>query len=227
MNPLVSAVRRVAYRVWHRRVRATLERPDDCTLFGLDLLIAPGVLHPRHFASSRLMARHLMTLDLRDKIVADVGTGSGLLGLLAARSGAVVIATDINTTAVECARANSRRNGLDERFSVLAADVFEGVPADRRFDLVATNPPFYARVPESVPDHAFAAGIDNNFFTKLAQGLPERLTRNGALLMIHSSDADFAPVSEILGRKGLASRIVLRSRGLFETFTIREFRTEA
>jgi methylase of polypeptide subunit release factors len=227
MNPLLSAVRRVAYRVWHRRVRATFERPDACTLFGLDLVIAPGVLHPRHFASSRLMARYLMSLDLRGRIVADVGTGSGLLGLLAARAGGVVTATDISPVAVECARSNALRNGLDERFRVVVSDVFEGVPTDRRFDLVLTNPPFYRRTPKSVPDRAFAAGVDNGFFSTLARDLPGRLTGNGALLMIHSSDADFAPLLEMLGRKGLAPRIVLESRGFFETLTIREFRAEA
>ncbi len=227
MNALASRVRRVAYRVWHHYVRATLERPDACTLFDLNLVIAPGVLHPRHFASSRLMARHLMTLDLRDEIVADIGTGSGLLGLLAARAGAMVTATDVNPAAIECARANARHNGLGDRIHLIASDVFEMVPADRRFDLVVTNPPFYPRTPKSATDHAFAAGVDNGFFTKLARGLPGRLTRKGALLMIHSSDADFAPILEMLGREGFVQRVATENRGLFETLTIREFRAKA
>lgn len=223
MNPLVSVLRRAAHRVWHRRVRATLERPDDCALFGLDLLIEPGVLHPAHFASSRLMARHLLSRDLHGQTVADVGTGSGLLGLVAARAGASVTATDINPAAVECARANALRNRLDGRFKVVVSDVLDAVPADRRFDLVVTNPPFYPRAPESMPDHAFAAGVDHGFFTKLALGLPGRLTRNGALLLVHSSDEEFAPVALVLDRAGLAPRVVQESRGFFETLTIREF----
>lgn len=225
MNPLVSALRRVAYRVWHRRVRATLERPDACTLFGLELVIAPGVLHPVHFASSRLMAEHLLSLDLHDKTVADVGTGSGLLGLLAARAGATVTATDINPAAVECARGNSLRNRLDGRFSVVLSDVLEGVPADRRFDLVITNPPFYPRTPESISDHAFAAGVENGFFTKLTKALPGRITKGGALLLIQSSDTDFAPISRLFATKGMKERVVSEGRGIFETLTIREFRS--
>ncbi len=227
MNSLSSAVRRFAYRIWRRQIRATLDRPDTFTLFGLDLVVTPGVLHPRHFASSQLMARHLMSLDLRDKAAADIGTGSGLLGLLAARGGAVVTASDINPAAVECAKANALRNGLGGRISVLASDVLDGLPADLQFDVMVTNPPFYPRSPENMPDHAFAAGVDNRFFTKLAEGLRGRMTRNGALLLIHSSDADFAPVSRMLRAQGMSERTVGEKKGFFETLTIKEFRAVA
>ncbi|MBX7183870.1 MAG: 50S ribosomal protein L11 methyltransferase, partial [Vicinamibacteria bacterium] len=115
LPPFTAAVRRAAHLVWRRRVRASLERPDACSLFGLDLVIEPGVLHPRHFASSRLLARHVLSLDLPDREIADVGTGSGLLALLAARSGARALALDINPEAVGCASRNARRNGLAER----------------------------------------------------------------------------------------------------------------
>ena len=224
MNLLSSAVRRVAYLVWHSRLRATLNRADACTLFGLDLVIDPGVLHPRHFASSRRLAQHLMSLDLRGFRVADIGAGSGLLTLLAARAGAEVTAVDINPAAVACTSENARRNGLSGRVSARVGNVFDGLPPDIRFDLVVTNPPFYPRDPESLPDHAFAAGAANDFFTKLATGLPGRLAKNGALLLIHSSDADFGPVSSVLAGNGLTGRTVFEKRGFFETLTIREFR---
>ncbi len=226
MNLLSSAVRRVAYLVWRRRLRATFDRADACTAFGLDLVIDPGVLHPRHFASSRRLAQHLASLDLRGLSVLDIGAGSGLLALLAARAGAEVTAVDINPAAVACTKENARRNGLSSRVSALVADVFEGLPPGIRFDLVVTNPPFYPRDPEDLPDHAFAAGAENGFFTKLANGLPQRLARNGALMLIQSSDADFAPVSQVLAANGLTGRTLVVKRGFFETLTIREFRAK-
>jgi len=224
MNPLVAAARRLAHAVWYRRTRAALERADACTLFGLELLIAPHVLHPRHFASSRVMARHVMELDLRDKAVADVGTGSGILALLAARSGARVTAVDIDQVAVECASENARRNGLADRVTVLASDVFDHVPADLRFDLVITNPPFYSRASQSVSDRAFAAGVGNGFFSRLAESLPGRLEEGGALMMIQSSDADFAPIARMFEARGMRGRTLGERRGLFETLTTREFK---
>jgi release factor glutamine methyltransferase len=224
MNQLVAAMRRIAYLVRYRRARASLEREDACSLFGLDLLVAPRVLHPRHFISSQLLARQVLALDLDGKTVADIGTGSGILGLLAARSGATVTAVDLNPGAVACAIGNAQRNGLADRVRVIESDVFESVPAEARFDLVITNPPFYPRAAESLPDHAFAAGVGNGFFARLAESLPGRLTKGGALLMIQSSDTDFLPLGRMFEDRGMPGRIVSERRSFFETLTIREFR---
>lgn len=224
MKSLVKAARRLAFRIWTLRVRASLNRADACRLFDLDLVIEPGVLHPRHFASSRLLAAWLSRLDLRGRAVADIGTGSGLLALIAARAGASVVATDISRTAVECARANATRNRLADRIAFAESDVWDAVPDAAPFDLVVTNPPFYPREIESVADHAFAAGVHHAFVSRLAEGLRARLAAGGSLLMIHSSDEDFTPVGQLLAEHGLQGVVVMEQRGLFETLTIREFR---
>lgn len=223
MNPVIAAARRVAHFAWYRRARPALQRTDACSIFGLDLLIEPGVLHPRHFASSRLLGEYLTGLSLKDQEVADLGTGSGLLALLAARAGASVTAIDLDPIAIACATGNARRNGLDGRVRVIASDVFDHTPAERRFDLVITNPPFYPRDARTPADRAFAAGAGNAFFAKLADGLPGRLKPGGCLAMIQSSDADFAPIARLLEARGMKGRVVRERRGLFETLTIREF----
>ena len=224
MNPLVAATRRIAHILWHLRVRASLNREDAFGGFGLDLVIAPGVLHPRHFASSRLLAEYLATLDLHGKKVADIGTGSGLLALLAARAGATVTAIDISPAAVGCAADNARRNALVERIDVIESDVFDRVPTALRFDVVVTNPPFYSREAANSSDHSFATGADNGFFAKLAESLPGRVAKGGVAVMIQSSDADFAPIARMFAAMGFEGRVVRERRGLFETLTIREFR---
>jgi methylase of polypeptide subunit release factors len=71
----------------------------------------------------------------------DLGTGSGILSLSAARHSDVVIATDLNARAVACARFNARLNGI-ENIEVLSGDLFAPV-SDRRFDLILSNPPFF------------------------------------------------------------------------------------
>ena len=226
MKAVFAAMRRVVYLIWRQKVASAFNRADPCTLFGVDLLITPGVLHPRHFASSRLMGRHLLSLDLKSRSVLDLGTGSGFLALLAARAGAQVLAIDINPLAVSCARENARRNNLTGSMDVLASDVFDGLPPDRRFDMVVTNPPFYAREPRNLRDHAFAAGPEHGFFARLAEGLSHRLENNGRLLMVQSSDVELAPISSMFARKGLTGRVVRESKGIFETLIIREFRTK-
>lgn len=223
MNSLVSAARRVAHMVWSRRVRASLERPDACRLMGLDLVIEPGVLHPRHFASSRWLAVHLSRLDLRGLRVADLGTGSGILALVAARAGDAVTAIDINPIAVRCAKANVERNALGPLVEVVESDVFAKVPSEAAFDLVITNPPFFPRGPRDPADVPFAAGANLEFFRRLAEGLPSRLARRGSVLLVHSSDADFAEVRDLLERSGLQGRVEAERRGLFETLSIVRF----
>lgn len=226
MNQLITMFRRLAYRVWIRRIQDSLNRRDACRILGLDLVVTPGVLHPRHFASSTLLGEHIASLKLIGRQVADVGTGSGLLGLLAARSGADVTAIDISPAAVRCAQENAIRNGLEDRVNVTTSDVFSDVPAEKHFDLVITNPPFYPREASQEWDHAFAAGDNHEFMIRLATGLQTRLRPGGRLVMVHSSDTDFAPVSAILKRVGLTGALKTKRRGLFETLSIWEFRRE-
>jgi ribosomal protein L3 glutamine methyltransferase len=56
----------------------------------------------------------------------------------------MVIATDVSAGALEVAAINVVRHGLEDRISLLQADVFDGVSG--RFDLIVSNPPY---VPEA------------------------------------------------------------------------------
>ena len=80
---------------------------------GFRLAIRPTVFHPRYFISSECFARFVDGLELTGKSVVDVGTGSGILALAAARAGAAnVTATDINPNAALTAAENARTNGV-------------------------------------------------------------------------------------------------------------------
>mgnify|MGYP000946549734 CR=1 FL=1 len=72
-----------------------------------------------------------------DKLVFDIGTGSGILAIAAAKLGAEVQAGDIDSLAVKIAKENAILNGLEDRIQVHAGDlgeVFSG-----RADVVIAN----------------------------------------------------------------------------------------
>src|SRR5438128_1701415 len=80
---------------------------------GFRLTVRPTVFHPKFFISSEKFAEFIDTLDFTGKRVCEVGTGTGILALAAARSGAeLVVATDINPNASLSANENARGNGL-------------------------------------------------------------------------------------------------------------------
>jgi release factor glutamine methyltransferase len=68
----------------------------------------------------------------------EIGCGSGLVSLHAAKAGATVTAADINPHAVECTKKNAVGNNL--RIEVIRSDLFEKV--DGCFDVIIFNPPY-------------------------------------------------------------------------------------
>jgi SAM-dependent methyltransferase len=89
--------------------------------------------------TSKFLARFAVRRHSRATL--DLGTGSGILSLGASRYSDIVVATDLNQRAVDCARFNARLNDI-ENVEVVAGDCFAPV-ADRRFDLILSNPPFF------------------------------------------------------------------------------------
>src|SRR5215470_12651786 len=90
---------------------------------GCEFLVADGVQPPK--AGSLLFCRHL---DFREnERVLEIGSGTGLAAVLAARAGCRVVATDVLPEAVECVRRNAERNGVVDRLEVLQGDCYEPV----------------------------------------------------------------------------------------------------
>src|SRR5207237_2648787 len=118
---------------------------------GFNLLVLPSVFHPKYFGSSAILGRFVAGLSLQGKSFLDVGCGSGIIALCAARSGAQVTAVDINPAAVQCTAGNAERAGL--QITARVSDLFSDVPES--FDVIAWNPPFLPGAPRTVADAAF------------------------------------------------------------------------
>ena len=83
--------------------------------------------------------------------VLDCFTHTGSFALNAAKGGAErVTAVDVSASAIEMARANARRNGLEERMDFLVEDVFELLPRLKAeggapYDFIVLDPPAFTK----------------------------------------------------------------------------------
>ena len=92
----------------------------------------------------------------KGKKVLDCFTHTGSFALNAAMGGAEhVTAVDVSKTAVEMAKANAERNGLDGRMDFLAADVFDLLPeleakGGKPYDFIILDPPAFTKSRKTV-----------------------------------------------------------------------------
>jgi release factor glutamine methyltransferase len=177
----------VAYLVGHRE------------FYALDFEVTPDVLIPRP-------ETELLVVALLDHVkqrpadaavieIADVGTGSGVLAVCAARylPNSRVTAIDISPAALAVARRNAERHGVAGRIGFVESDLFAGLPLDASFDYILSNPPYIStsEMAELSPDiheqephvalHAGEGGID--VATLLIEQAALRLKPGGVFLV--------------------------------------------
>jgi release factor glutamine methyltransferase len=163
------------------------------------------------------LARHL---PLRpDDVVLDLGAGAGLIGILAAKRGHRVVATDVVPTYTECLRANALLNGVGDRLDARAGDLFGPVTGEV-FDVIAVNPPQLPTPPDR-EWHDPQSGIDNGgsdgwrVLDRIIEDSPAYLTPGGRLVF---TLFDFLGVErglDRLRRVGLQPQVVARDEQPF------------
>lgn len=161
--------------------RAYTPLPDDVVL-DLDPGMAFGT---GQHETTQMCLEVLDERPPRGLQVLDLGCGSGILAIAAAKLGAAnVVALDIEEVAVETARDNAARNGVLSRVTIargsLGADWPLATPPDRAFDLVLAN--IHARAIAALAP-AIAAALAGPGGTLIGSGIvAERLDEARAAL---------------------------------------------
>ena len=98
----------------------------------LRIIIEPSMgFGTGHHATTRLCLELMQEIDLRDRRVIDVGTGSGVLAIAALRLGArSVVGVDNDPDALQNARENADRNGVRVEFAEADLEAWRTEPAD-------------------------------------------------------------------------------------------------
>jgi release factor glutamine methyltransferase len=170
------------------------------------------VLVPRP-ETEALVERCLRLLEAAEAPrVLDVGTGSGAiaLALKAARPDAAVTACDVSADALAVAAANADALGLD--VELVHSDLL-GALGGRRFDVVASNPPYVAdaeldglepEVARFEPRIALAAGADGlDVLRRLIAAAPGALLPGG-WLVCECGAGQAEPVAGLMAEAGAA-----------------------
>ena len=200
------------------------DRYDDYRLervAGVPILVTPSVFNPKVPRTGAFLATHLdERLISADTEVLDMGTGSGVCALFAARYARRVIAVDINAAAVRCATINACLNHLEQRIEVRHGDLFAAVPGER-FDLIVFNPPFLRAAPRDDRDRAWRSP---DIAERFAAELGEHLKPGGAALLVLSTFGEAQVFLEQLRWRGFAIAVLAERRFVNERLAI--FRLE-
>lgn len=124
----------------------------------------------------------------RGETVLDLGTGCGILAVFAADQAAKVIATDIDQTAVENARENVQRHGVEHIVEVRQGDLFTPVEGEK-FDVIYVTLPFPFR--DETAQELWE--LHERFFREVG-----RFLRPGGRIYYQASEIIFAPRIEAL-----------------------------
>ncbi len=201
-----------------------LRKDRTYTYDNLELVILQGVFHPAFFGSTFAFLEFLKQQSLKGKKILEIGCGSGLLSLEAARMGARVVAVDINPEAVRCTRDNARRNGL--QVEAIESDLFTALPAEQ-FDCLIVNPPYFEGVPEEEASHAWYSGEGHQFFHRFFEQLPQYVKPKGKSWMVLSEVCELARIHRIAEQGRCMMKECYRSQRVFEQFMIYEIEHEA
>lgn len=180
---------------------------------GIQLIIMPGVFHPGIFFSTKLLLKFLGNVELEDYTFLELGAGSGLISIYAAKQKAIVTATDISKTAISNIEQNAERNNV--AINVIKSDLFNALP-QQPFDIITINPPYYPEKPINEKDFAWYCGKNFEYFENLFLQLENYVDENSKTFMILSEDCQIARIQQIALKNSWEMRIVFQKRILWE-----------
>jgi HemK-related putative methylase len=214
MTRLVGKAMALCYRLMGK------DRYDDFRLervYGMPFVVTPSVFNPKvprtgEFFASQIDSR----LVQREWEVLDMGTGSGVCAMFAAKHARRVVAVDINAAAVRCAGINALLNHVEHRIDVRHGDLFAPV-SEERFDLILFNPPFVQGAPQNDRDRAWRS---NDVAERFAAGLGAHLKPAGFALVLLSTFGDGQVFLEEFRKHGFDISVLAERRFVNERLTI-------
>jgi release factor glutamine methyltransferase len=188
--------------------------------WSMEFNVGPQVLIPR--PETEILVEQVVSI-IKDRKAAgesarlsvlDIGTGSGALAVAIASElpDAEIWATDISTDALEVARANAHKHGLEDRVRFLESDIFSVLNnVQQQFDVIVSNPPYipredYAALSPEVgkyePRKALDGGEGGLFFIEKLILEAKDFLKSGGWLLIEMAPFQTAKAMDLIVQTG-------------------------
>jgi release factor glutamine methyltransferase len=163
----------------------------ETEFWSLPFHVDPAVLIPR--ADTEVLVEEALKRMHGCCKVLDIGTGSGAIAIALAheKPESRVTAIDCSVAALDVARGNARRNGVENRVSCLAGDL-KSLPQGP-FDMIVSNPPYipsqdWEKLMPEVRDHEPRLALDGGddgleAYRRIAVQAAQLLSADGWLLV--------------------------------------------
>jgi release factor glutamine methyltransferase len=161
-----------------------------------------------------------------DDVVLDMGTGCGILAVLAAEKAESVVAVDINPHAIKCATKNAEINGVKEKIEFRHGDLFQHIKSNENFSLILFNAPYLPSEPHeerSWMGKAWAGGPSGRkIIDRFVIDAPTYLAGGGRIQLVQSSLSDVNRTLNAFGEMNLKAWIVAKVKVPYESIVLIE-----
>lgn len=161
---------------------------------GMEFFVDENVLIPR--ADTEILVEEVLNIiGKRENLeVLDMCTGSGAIAISIAKNtnNCEVYAVDISSGALEVAKKNAIKNGVDKKINFVNSNMFEKIDSNKQYDIIVSNPPYIETDTiatldiqvQKEPKIALDGGFDGlDFYRNLLMNSKKYLKENGVIAM--------------------------------------------
>jgi release factor glutamine methyltransferase len=180
-------------------------KPRNYCYENICVKVHSDVFPPHLTLSTRILLDFIKPIDLTNKTFLELGCGSGIISLFAAKKGAKVTSTDINIIALDFLKESADKNQLE--ITIIESNLFENL-TENSFDYIVINPPYYPKNPKNIKEQAWFCGTNFDYFEALFSQLPNYKKTSNSVYMILSEDCEIDKIKAIAKKNSLSMKCV-------------------
>ena len=206
-------LKKISYFILFPFFKKYSNKKRKLTINGIQLNVYAGVFNPRLHYSTKFLLSWLVKQDIVGKHMLELGCGSGLLSIQAAKQKAIVTATDISEAACLCSKENILMNKVE--INVYQSDLFMDIPW-QQFDWILINPPYYPKNPVAENEYAWYCGEEFEYFEKLFFQMGKYMNNESKAIMVLSEDCNVDKIKSIALKNKFNWNLIVEKKIFFE-----------